>query len=101
MRSQRRTVMERGSRRSAWRPVRRRRLSALLIPATVLLLVVGCSSSNKGGSGTSSKGCGAASSAPDAPANADFGFYCGKTITFIVDDGPGSDNDREMQALKA
>ena len=91
--------MERASRKPVDSGARRKRFAAILVPAVVALLVAGCASSNSAGAAKSSgsKGCG---SATDAPAGADLAFYCEKTITFIVDDAPGSDNDREMQALK-
>ena len=91
--------MERASRKPAGSGARRKRFVAVLVPAVIALLVAGCASSSSAGAAKSStsKGCG---SATDAPAGADLAFYCHKTITFIVDDAPGSDNDREMQALK-
>jgi tripartite-type tricarboxylate transporter receptor subunit TctC len=63
-----------------------------------MALVAGCASGGSGsGGGASGKACG---DAVGAPAGADLAFFCGKTITYVVDDEAGSENDLLMEAMR-
>jgi tripartite-type tricarboxylate transporter receptor subunit TctC len=80
------------------RPLWIRRAGCLTAAVLAAAALAACSTATAGSS--SAKGCGTAANAPAPPAGADTSYYCGKTITFIVDDAAGSENDLYFQAVK-